>query len=37
MTSGSWGSFGCYGTAANAAAAAIDRFVEDNYEVLTAN
>ena len=37
MTSGAWGSFGCYGTAANAAAAAVDKFVEDNYTLLTSN
>jgi hypothetical protein len=35
MTSGEWGSFGCYGTAANAASAAVDKFIEDNYAVLT--
>jgi hypothetical protein len=28
--------FGCQGAAANAAAGAVDKFVEDNYEVLTA-
>jgi hypothetical protein len=37
MTSGAWGSFGCYGTAANAAAAAVDKFIEDNYALLTSN
>jgi len=35
QTSGAWGSFGCHGSAANAAAAAVDKFVEDNYAVLT--
>jgi hypothetical protein len=34
MTSGAWGSFGCHGSAANAAAAAIDKFIEDNYTAL---
>jgi hypothetical protein len=37
MTSGAWGSFGCWGTAANAASAAVDKFVEDNHAALTAN
>jgi hypothetical protein len=35
MTSGAWGSFGCYGSAANAAAAALEKFIEDNHGVLT--
>jgi hypothetical protein len=35
MTSGAWGEFGCFGTAANAASAAVDRFIEDNYALLT--
>jgi hypothetical protein len=35
MTSGAWGSFGCHGSAANAAAAAVDKFIEDNYSTLT--
>jgi hypothetical protein len=35
MTSGAWGSFGCHGSAANAASAAVDKFIEDNYAVLT--
>jgi hypothetical protein len=26
------GSFGCYGTAANVASAAVDKFVEDNHD-----
>ena len=26
---------GCFGSAANAAAAAVDRFIEDNYALLT--
>jgi hypothetical protein len=34
MTSGAWGSFGCHGSAANAAAAAVDKFIEDNYSTL---
>lgn len=34
QTSGSWGSFGCHGSAANAAAAALDKFIEDNYATL---
>jgi hypothetical protein len=34
MTSGAWGSFGCHGSAANAAAAAVDKFIEDNYSIL---
>jgi len=37
MTSGAWGEFGCYGSAANAASAAIDKFIEDNYGLLTSN
>ena len=37
MTSGAWGSFGCHGSAANAASAAVDKFVEDNHDVLTVN
>jgi hypothetical protein len=37
MSSGAWGSFGCWGTAANAASAAVDKFVEDNHAALTAN
>jgi hypothetical protein len=36
MTSGAWGSFGCHGTAANAASAAIDKFVEDNAALMAA-
>lgn len=36
MTTGSWGEFGCYGSAANAAAAAVDKFIEDNQAVLVA-
>jgi hypothetical protein len=35
MTTGAWGSFGCFGTAANAASAGVDKFIEDNYEILT--
>jgi hypothetical protein len=34
MTSGAWGEFGCHGSAANAAAAAVDKFIEDNYTTL---
>jgi hypothetical protein len=37
MTSGAWGSFGCHGSAANAASAAVDKFIEDNYSTLTAS
>jgi hypothetical protein len=37
MTNGAWGSFGCYGSAANAASAAVDKFIEDNYATLTTN
>ena len=37
MTSGAWGSFGCHGSAANAASAAVDKFIEDNYSVLTSS
>jgi hypothetical protein len=37
MTSGAWGSFGCQGSAANAASAAVDKFIEDNYAVLTSS
>jgi hypothetical protein len=37
MSSGAWGSFGCWGTAANAASAAVDKFVEDTHAALTAN
>jgi hypothetical protein len=37
MTSGAWGSFGCYGTAANAASAAVDKLIEDNQALLTGN
>ena len=35
MTTGAWGSFGCFGTAANAASAGVDKFIEDNFEILT--
>lgn len=35
MTTGSWGSFGCHGSAANAASAAVDKFIEDNAAVLS--
>lgn len=35
MTTGGWGEFGCFGSAANAASAAVDRFIEDNYALLT--
>jgi hypothetical protein len=37
MTSGAWGSFGCHGSAANAASAAVDKFIEDNYSVLASS
>jgi hypothetical protein len=37
MTSGAWGSFGCHGSAANAAAAALDKFIEDNYSTIVAS
>jgi hypothetical protein len=36
MTTGSWGEFGCYGSAANAASAAVDKFIEDNQALLSA-
>ena len=34
QTSGAWGSFGCHGSAANAAAAALDKFIDDNHATL---
>lgn len=37
MTGGAMGSFGCHGSAANAAAAAVDKFIEDNYATLTSS
>jgi hypothetical protein len=37
MTNGAWGEFGCYGSAANAASAAVDKFIEDNHALLTVN
>ncbi len=35
MTNGAWGAFGCYGSAANATSAAVEKFIEDNYALLT--